>query len=244
MRQTIQDSPHLSEEAGSVIAAYAAGGQVFSRMFTRWMDGNGWSHPTMTRLARGCTGGKEGWLHSSQIANLRHGATRNPGPRTFVGIERLNYYLWRWRDQKKLIPGTTSSNDYTEAEPIVEDGKPPSLGWFFEVFCGYRTPRDFDLGLIRVPPDQAERMSRVLGRMIRRLMIDRGMDPVEDLTSVLAGYTTREPTSLERVRRMALLAQPLTADELEAELQNVHTLLGTLGSSIPTEDALLAEIRR
>lgn len=244
MADTIQNLAALSDEPGSAIDAYASGALVFCRMFTRWMDGNGWSHPVMTKLARGCMGGSEGWLHSSQIANLRRGSTRNPGPRTFVAIERLNYYVWRYNQERALLPGSTSSNDYREAEAITEDGKPPSVGWFFEVFCGYRVPRDFDLGLVRIPPDQAELMSRRLGRLIRRLMMERGMDPVEDMAGVLATYTTQEPARLERVRRMTLLAEPLTADELEPELQNLVTLLASLGGTFSDEEALLREIRR
>lgn len=243
MQQNPEITLFLGEELSSASEAYDQGRQVFARLFTRWMDGNSWSHPVMTRLARGCTGGSEGWLHSSQIANLRHADTRNPGPRTFVAIERLNYYVWRYQNERKLIPGTESSNEYQTAVPILADDQPPGLGWFFEVFCGYRVP-DSVLDPIKVPPDQAIRMSRALGRLLRRLMMDRGMDPVEDLSSVLSRYTTQESTSLERIRRVTLLTQPLTADELEAELQNLTALVASLGGPCSTEDDLLSQLRR
>jgi len=83
----------------------------FSFLFTKWMDTNAWSHPVMVQLAAGCLqlpGGK-GWLHSSQISGLRHGKLLSPGPRTFMAIERLNFYLHRYATEKLLLPGSTSA---------------------------------------------------------------------------------------------------------------------------------------
>jgi hypothetical protein len=214
-------------------------------MFTRWMDGNGWSHPITTKLAKAAMGGEHGWLHSSQIASIRAADTRNPGPRTFVAIERLNYYLWRYQTEKKLIPTTKSSNDYANATPITEDGLPPSLGWFVEVFSGYRQPKDFDIEVLKIPPDQAELICKRLGRMIRNQMVSQSLDLVEDLGSVLyAHYPTKEKVSLDRVRALALGNPVLNAGELELELPNLAVLMKGLGLPISTEDELLSQVRR
>lgn len=234
----------LSDEPGSAIASYDQGAHLFARMFTRWMDGNGWSHPVITKLARAAMGGSQGWLHSSQVASLRNANTRNPGPRTFVAIERLNYYLWRYQTSKTLIPTTSSSNDYNHAVPITEGGLPPNVGWFVEVFCGCRIPEDFDLTLVKIPPDQAQLISKRIGRMLRNQMVHQDLDLVEDLGGVLyAHYPTQERASLDRVRALAFGDHPLEASELETELPNLAVLLSALGHTT-TEDELLTSLRR
>jgi hypothetical protein len=244
MSLKLHEIPRPSDEPGSPLATYVAGSQTFARLIVRWMDGNAWSHPVMTKLAKAAMGGKEGWLHSSQIASLRAGDTRNPGPRTFVAIERLNYYLWRYHTEKKLIPGTSSSNDYVTATPITEDDVAPGLGWFVEVFCGYRAPKDFDISVMTIPPDQAELISKRLGRLIRQQMVAQSMDLVEDLGSALFNhYPTKERASLNRVRALVLNGAALDTDELETELPNLAALLTGLGHTT-TEAELLETVRR
>ena len=59
---------------------FDTGTQNFARLFTKWMDTNGWSHPIMVSLATACLelpDGK-GWLHSSQISGLRHAPLLHP----------------------------------------------------------------------------------------------------------------------------------------------------------------------
>lgn len=212
-------------------------------MFARWMDSNGWSHPVLTSLAKAAMGG-QGWLHSSQISSLRHATTRNPGPRTFVAIERLNYYLWRYTEHKELIPGTKSSNDYNQAQPITENGQPPSLGWFVEVFCGYRVPTDFDLDVCRIPESDAPKYSKNLGRILRQLMMARGQDVVDDLGGVLyAHYPTQEKVVLDLIKGTALGTKGFSGPELEEQLPNLSSFLGALDGP-GTVDDLLRELRR
>jgi hypothetical protein len=245
MATATHDVSRPDDAPGSAIPAYDEGRAVFARMFTRWMDGNGWSHPVMTKLARGCMGGEQGWLHSSQIASLRAGDSRNPGPRTFVAIERLNYYLYRYVTDRELLPLSTSSNDYREAAPILEADKPPGLGWFVEVFAGYRTPRDFDLALVKIPPDQGERCARQLGRLLRRLFTENGHDVVEDVSSVLyAHYPTKERANLDLVRHLIQGFTTVDTTQLEAEMANLAALVTALRREPTTEDDLLRQIRR
>lgn len=178
-----------------------------------------------------------GWLHSSQIASLRHGQTRNPGPRTFVAIERLNYYLWLYTTEKKLIPGTPSSNDYKEAVPITEDSQAPPLGWFVEVFCGFRVPKDFDLSVIRIPNGQAVQYMKRIGRLLRQNMVDAGFDVVEDLNSALyQHYPTKERDALDRARSVVLGQGELDEQALEQELDGLAVFSQELGGSDSTED--------
>lgn len=209
-------------------------------MFSRWMDGNGWSHPTMTQLAAACLGG-QGWLHSSQISGLRHAQTKNPGPRTFIAIERLNYFVWRYAESKKLLPNTDSSNNYRDATPILENGQPPSVGWFFEVFCGYRVPTDIVLDTVFIPPDKVDEYCSQLGRLLRKLLAQQNFDLIDDLSVVLHRfYPTHEAQRTGRVEALIRGESRLTQVELQAELLSLSKLTGALGGPATEEELLEA----
>jgi hypothetical protein len=221
---------------------FQTGVALFSRLFARWMDRNGWSHPTMTALAKGCLGGA-GWLHSSQISGLRHGRLRSPGPRTFIAIERLNYYLWRYQTEKKLLPGSTSSNYYAEPFVILENGQPPSVGWWVEVFCGIRQPEDAQyLNQVMFTLMQAERFSDGYGRYLRHLLALAQVDVIDDLNVVLKEhYPITDPHRREKLRSVILANAVWTGDELASELPYLLALTQAYGGA-STESELLAEL--
>lgn len=219
-------------------AIYEKGRRTFKLLFSRWMDTNCWSHPVMTELASCAMGGVR-WLHSSQISGLRHLKTENPGPRTFVAIERLNYYVYRYSTEKRLIPGTDSSRLYSQAFAITEDGQPPSAGWFYEVFCGLRVPQDIDLRQAFFTDAQAEDISSNWGALIRKLIRDQDLDLITDLDRILRGsYPVKEPERLTNTRGVIQNTYVWSPDELIAELPAVLALTSALGGP-RTEDELL-----
>jgi hypothetical protein len=231
------------EDSKDYRASFENGVQTFSLLFCRWMDTNEWSHPTMTALAKACMNGV-GWLHSSQISGLRHAKLESPGPRTFIAIERLNYFVWRYATTKALLPGTESSNAYRHAYPITENGEPPPLGWWVEVFCGARMPSDIDLRQSFFTEAQASDFCRAWGRTIRRLMAANGVDLITDLER-----TVREHYPARDVDRVDLLLQVIrdtrfwTPDELAMELPALTAFTAEMGGPA-TEDALLKEMQR
>lgn len=223
-------------------AAYARGNRTFALLFTRWMDTNGWSHPVMVNLARGCMGGL-GWLHSSQISSLRHGKTNNPGPRTFVAIERLNYFLHRYATERKLLPGSASSNFYADPWPVTEGGAPPPLGWWVEVFCGLREPADIDLHQTFFTDAQASELSERWAALIRRLLRERDIDLITDLDRVIRDhYPARDASRLEILREVITGRRTWTPDDLVNELPAISSLTAGVGGP-STEDDLLHSLR-
>lgn len=222
---------------------FEQGVKTFSLLFTRWMDTNEWSHPTMVALAKGAMHGV-GWLHSSQISGLRHGKLESPGPRTFIAIERLNYYLHRYSTNKRLIPGTDSSNLYSNPFVITEDGKPPALGWWVEVFCGQREPKDIDLRQTWFSDRQVDEMSNSWGTMIRKLFRDQDLDLIVELDRVLREhYPARDASRLDRIRAVIQAREAWTPDEFAAELPAISALTAHLGGPA-TEDELLDLLRQ
>ena len=223
-------------------ATFARGTQTFSLLFTRWMDTNGWSHPVMVSLAKACMG-DVGWLHSSQISALRHNKITSPGPRTFIAIERLNYYVHRYATTKKLLPNTSSSNFYAEAFAITEDGKPPELGWWVEVFCGVRTPKDIDLRQAYFTEREAVEMSERWGALVRRLLRERDIDLITDLDGVLRKhYPARDVERLKVLQEVITARATWNSDQLVNELPAIAALTAEIGGPA-TEDELVQDLK-
>ena len=206
-----------------------SGIKTFAALFSRLMDLNEFSHPTMVKLTASCMGGVS-WLHSSQISGLRHGKLVSPGPRTFVAIQQLNLYLHRYITEKKLLPGTTSSNDFTHAFAITENGEAPSVGWWVEVFCGLRKPKDIDLYATKLSESKAKESSSHWAKLMRELMMTNKIDIISDLDSTLREhYPARDAKRLIKIKEVLLQGSTWTADEFELELPAITSFSAALG---------------
>jgi hypothetical protein len=219
-------------------AKYEQGIRNFALLFTRWMDLNGWSHPVMVALAKGSLIGVS-WLHSSQISGLRHGKLLSPGPRTFKAIQQLNYYLWLYKTTKKLIPGTSSSNDYGNPYVITEDDKAPDLGWWMEVFVGDRVPKDLDLAQHSFTPSKAELISQNYAKLMRRQMVMCDYDPISDFDVVVREhYPAKDTDRVRKVLDVLWNRDTWTPEELVMEMPALVTMSEALNGP-EEEDALL-----
>lgn len=189
----------------------------FSRWFSRVMDGNGWSHPTLVGLCKHVTGDKA-FLHSSQIAGLRAARLKSPGPRSFVALE----YLWRAIDdyQKGKSTGITFGNlaPLVEKAEIMRDpeGNPASLGYMVEVFTGL-VPVPIDLTVIEFNENQAKIISDNAGRLIRRMMVQENWDLVDDIHRVTSNFS-RDPAQQDELRRIIKGEGTWTPEELNDRL--------------------------
>lgn len=244
MTKTSASKTQLNQEAFvDHLTRFQDGNRTFSLLFTRWMDTNGWSHPTMVALAKGCLEGRS-WLHSSQISGLRHCTLHSPGPRTFVAIERLNFFLHRYATEKLLLPGSSSSNLYTQPFPITENGQPPELGWWVEVFCGLRIPKDIDLYKVSFSDDQAIRISENWGYLIRRLIAQSGIDLITELEKVVRNhYPTKDTKRVGKLVSVIHNQDAWNAEELLNEMPALSQLTAAMGGP-STEDELVQELRR
>lgn len=219
---------------------YDRGIRNFALLFTRWMDLNGWSHPQMVALAKASLDGAS-WLHSSQISGLRNAKLISPGPRTFKGIQQLNAALWDYKTAKRLIPGTTSSNSYQDPYVITEDGLPPSLGWWMEVFVGDRLPKDVDLEQHSFTPSAAEEISSNYGKLVRKLMVLSDFDPISDFDLVVRQhYPAKDTERVKKVLDVLWNREFWTPEELVMEMPALVTLSEAL-SGPDSEKELLAK---
>ena len=213
-----------------------SGIKTFAAIFSRLMDLNEFSHPTMVRLTSSCMSGIS-WLHSSQISGLRHGKLISPGPRTFVAIQQLNFYLHRYATEKKLLPGTSSSNDYEKAFAITENGEPPAAGWWVEVFCGLRVPKDIDLYANKLSESQAEEKSLHWAKSMRQLMMSKGIDIISDLDKILRdNYPARDIERLSKIKNVLIQGETWSPVEFELELPAITAFSAALGGPDAEDD--------
>lgn len=230
-----------SDSRRNAKADYENGNRTFQKLFTRWMDTNEWSHPVMTKLAKAALGDVS-WLHSSQISSFRHNKLVAPGPKPFVAIERLNFYLHRYASTGKPIPNTNSS-DYQKAFAITEDGEPPALGWWVEVFSGVRKPKDIELGEDWFSDPEANELSTKWGVLLRKLFRDQDRDIVVDLDRVLREhYPARDEARLDRIQAVIQARETWTGEELVIELPAISALTKALGGP-SSEEKLLEKLR-
>lgn len=216
------------------VASFEDGPQAFAHLFSNWMDTNHWSHPVLCQLAK-CSLNKVSWLHGSTVANLRRGQTRNPGPRCFIAIERLNYYLWRYADSGRLIPNTTSSRDYSKAAPILDQDQPPPLGWFLEVFSGVRHLPHANARVF-VPVGKLSRTNRLLANLLRTLIQRRG-DLFESTPILLAQHWPgRSRRDGEAIKDLILTNKPIGAEQLSCMLPLIAAFCGAIGGPSSVQD--------
>ena len=173
------------EEIGchDIAERFEQGAVTYAKMFCRLMDDNDWSHPRFVKLAQTATGGVA-WVHSSQIASLRKGQLKSPGPRSFAAL----VYLFNAIDEFQRGVKTKDSPDWTGQEEFIKDkkvirddeGRVASIGWHFEVFCGWRMPpaksteRNFT-------DEQAAEISANAAKHVRRRMIADRLDLIDDM---------------------------------------------------------------
>lgn len=223
------------------LGTYGNGAKTFAKLFTRFMDTNEWSHPVMTMLARSALGGTS-WLHSSQISGLRHAKLVSPGPRTFLAIAELNRCLYLYLTENELIPGTASNEYYVNGYCVLENGVPPSPGWWFEVFCGVRVPKDIDLSSSYYSEEEAAAISKSWAKRFRRLVSLEGYDVYEDLDKLLRlHYPAKDVDRLNLIERVIKAEAVWTAEEFINEKPALLKLSAALGGP-QTEEELMKEI--
>lgn len=236
-------SPPVSDQQ-DLVEAYSQGNKNFAILFSRWMDGNDWSHPVVVSLAKGACGGAS-WFHSSQISGIRQGKSQSPGPRQFIAIERLNRALYNYRNGGSLIPGTDSSNHYSEAQPILTDeGECPDLGWFVGLFSGVvDLPAKYKGPNTVFSKQAATDFSRKYARLIRKLFVLKDLDLIENLDlTLLQHYPARDKDRLTKIKNVLTSPAVWSPDELAIELVALIALSKALDGPAD-EHQLFEELR-
>ena len=174
-----------------------------------------WTQPQLLKLADVVMGGR--YLHSSQISGFATGKLREPGPKVFVTIGRLNQALAKkeispeqrelWQDKRYLVD---------------KDGNALDAVGCFRAFTG-----ELDLGFHKwraIPEGGIEAANRRLGRFTRSQLANVGVDFIEDLPELIA--------SSSDLVRSVLLGDTVDSDDFREAIYSIEKMLKSRGVNV------------
>jgi hypothetical protein len=177
-----------------------------------------WTQPQLLKLADAIMGGR--YLHSSQISGFATGKLREPAPKVFMVIGRLNQALACGRVPVALQDLAANKKFIADKDGLALD----AVGCFL-AFTG-----SLDLGVgddRSIPEEQVEEANRRLGKFVRAQLTDAGVDFIEELPNLMAENGA--------VVKSVLLGIPMAADELTESLPSIAAMLQTKGIEITNE---------
>ncbi|MFM2173022.1 MAG: hypothetical protein RLZZ54_949 [Cyanobacteriota bacterium] len=208
-----------------------AGRDAFGHLIRVWHERNGWSQRVLPALAERLDLGR---VHNSQLSNLRNRKLASPGPELFVALGRINQLLAQDAgagglsasleeqlvDQPELLAALQAS-----ALPLLADnGAALGPAQLFEIFVGLRPlPPGFDL---RIQAAEAAGLSAALAELFTagrpwRLCREQ----------VLAAYPAEKRQRRERFAEVMAGQRDFSAEELDAELNDLRRTLAALGAT-------------
>ena len=174
-----------------------------------------WTQPQLLRLAEVVMGGR--YLHSSQISGFATGKLREPGPKVFITIGRLNQAIAKkeispdhrelWQDKRCLVDKEGNALD--------------AIGCF-RAFTG-----ELDLGFHKwraIPEGGIEAANRRLGRFTRSQLANVGVDFIVDLPELVS--------SSSALVRSVLLGEIVDADDFRDAIYSIEQMLKSRGVSV------------
>jgi hypothetical protein len=216
-----------------------SGRDAFGHLIKVWHERNGWSQRVLPALAERLELGR---VHNSQLSNLRNRKLASPGPELFVALGRINQLLAeeavaqgpagglaeQLADQPELLSALQAS-----ALPLLaDDGTALGPAQLFEIFVGLRAlPAGFDL---RIQAAEAEGLSAALAELFtagRPWRLCR--EPV------MAAYPVEKRQRRERFAEVMAGQRDFSAEELDAELNDLRLTLAALGAT--QDDELSAD---
>ena len=224
---------------------FEQGAVSFACLFKYVMNENDWSHPRLVTLCKIATGG-DSWVHSSQIASLRLGKLKSPGPRSFASLVCLFHAIDAYQKGQDS-PGNPDWSGHEEKikDAIIirdDDGNPASIGYLFEIFCGWRSPperavtRDYS-------EEQAALISSNAGKHVRRLLIAERMDVIDDMKRLKQAYSS-DKESQEKFESVILGQAYWDNEEVEHSVTCLSHMLRKVFKEDRNSEELLEDLMK
>ncbi len=207
-----------------------AGRDAFGHLIKVWHERNGWSQRVLPALAERLELGR---VHNSQLSNLRNRKLASPGPELFVALGRINQLLAEaaaqgsagdWAEPLADQPELLSALQASALPLLADDGSALGPAQLFEIFVGLRAlPAGFDL---RIQAAEAAGLSAALAELFtagRPWRLCR--EPV------MAAYPVEKRQRRERFAEVMAGQRDFSAEELDAELNDLRLTLAALGAT-------------
>ena len=207
-----------------------SGRDAFGHLIKVWHERNGWSQRVLPALADALDLGR---VHNSQLSNLRNRKLASPGPELFVALGRINQLLAEaaaqgsagdWAEPLADQPELLSALQASALPLLADDGSALGPAQLFEIFVGLRAlPAGFDL---RIQAAEAAGLSAALAELFtagRPWRLCR--EPV------MAAYPVEKRQRRERFAEVMAGQRDFSAEELDAELNDLRLTLAALGAT-------------
>ena len=207
-----------------------AGRDAFGHLIKVWHERNGWSQRVLPALADALDLGR---VHNSQLSNLRNRKLASPGPELFVALGRINQLLAEaaaqgsagdWAEPLADQPELLSALQASALPLLADDGSALGPAQLFEIFVGLRAlPAGFDL---RIQADEAAGLSAALAELFTA---GRPWRLCREL--VMVAYPVEKRQRRERFAEVMAGQRDFSAEELDAELNDLRLTLAALGAT-------------
>ena len=185
------------------------------RRFTRQR-----TQPQLLKLADSIVGDRH--LHRSQISGFATGKLREPSPKVFLVIGRLN---------EAVASKSTTDSDIMrllENKEAIRDktGTALDANDCFRVFTG-----QLDLGYRKsrkIEPEEVEHLSVHMGAQARKAFSEAGIDFIAEMQSL----TKQSNPAVEKL----LLHKPMTAEELSEAAEGAERLLKAMNTKFSIDE--------
>ncbi|HAQ43700.1 MAG TPA: hypothetical protein DCQ67_06970 [Acidimicrobiaceae bacterium] len=203
------------------------GAVVYGRWLGRTIDANRWSQPKIISLCKRVISQDKSYVHSSQLSQLRIGGLKSPGPRSIAVIVYLMHAIEDFQKgvEREDSPDWTGLEDLIQDATIMrdDDGNPASIGYHFEVFCGWRMPPG-PVAHHKFSNSDAEVLSKSAGKYVRHLMAADRMDLIDDMDSLKKAFSSDK--AMQAKFADVMMGQDYwSADEIMDNMQNMTSVL-------------------
>ena len=203
------------------------GAIVYGRWLGRTIDANKWSQPKIISLCKRVISQAKSYVHSSQLSQLRIGGLKSPGPRSIAVIVYLMYAIHEYQQgiEREDSPDWTGLEDLIQDATIMrdDDGNPASIGYHFEVFCGWRMPPG-PVAHHNFSDSDAEVLSKAAGKYVRNLMAADRMDLIDDMDRLKKAFSP-DKAMQTKFADVVMGQDYWGADEIMDNMQNMTSVL-------------------
>lgn len=201
-----------------------------------WRAVNHWSPAQLADLAVRCTAGR---LHvlTRELEDISLRKAIHPSPRLFKALAAIHLSVCERRAAAAAGVPVEPGDPVGFASPLTLDGSANRASWWFALYCQEDWARDtIDLPLDwRTPADLSSRLSALL----RRQMVESGLDPIADGRGALRTVFGDNQATLNRLNLWLMGVREMDGEELHACMHRLLHVLRNSGSTLTSVRALL-----
>jgi hypothetical protein len=223
------------------LTRYDEGRAAFARMLDAWLKASGLPLMTWCRVAEAALGASK--LHPSQLSQLRNGLVANLSLLPFDALAAVNEARCLIEDGRRSRVTGALREALLEIPPLRYGQEPASFADLACVYIGLQEPPEVP-GWHVAPKLTASEISDALGRVIRRVINERGIDLLDGLSELLRGYPSKDVARLNMLRMVAFGMAQYDESQAEDEVVAVCQALNAMTGEEWTLLRILQELER